>query len=81
MATRAHENVTYDDFLTLIFDFLDLNVSNPEELNWKPNFALGTNPGTKLVQVLSQELNTYLGTKSSSSGTKLRTLTMIPTSD
>ncbi len=62
------------NFLASIFEFLDFNVTNPEELNWEPNFALGTNPGTKLVQVLGQELNTFLGTKSSSSGTKLRTL-------
>ena len=44
MATRAHENVIYDEFLALIFDFLYFNVTNPEELNWEPNFALGTNP-------------------------------------
>ena len=43
-----------------------------QELKIKP----GTNPGTKKSEELTQELNTISGTKSSSSGTKLRTLNL-----
>ena len=38
------------------------------------NFAIGTKPDTKLCQILDQELKALPGTKSSSSGTKLSTM-------
>ena len=46
----------------------------PQELTQELKIKPGTNPGTKKSQELTQELNPMPGTKSSSSGTKLRTL-------